>query len=279
MHVEDTYFSSFNAVFNLGGYFSIGAGETWALQKADFDQNKFYYITEGSCELTIADVTYHAKAGDWFIIPANVTHSYCNDSGAPFAKYWMHFDVYPNSYIFTELGLPHCVKADKYSKAMRLFREFAPLARSDKFVDRLTVKAKLTELIGEYIRLGGSDLTDVTNHTNKRFDKLLRYINENLDKPLSNEELAQKYFVHPNHFVRTFKDKMGQTPAKYIKNKKMEAAKRLLEGTELPVTEIAAKIGFSDAAHFSRLFRERYSMPPKVYREYFKRSLVVIKTK
>lgn len=277
MYVEDIYFSGFNAVFNLGGYFSIGAGETWALQKADFEQSKFYYITEGSCEITIADVTYHAKTGDWLLIPANVSHSYRNDNDAPFSKYWMHFDVYPDSMIFTKLGLPHCVKADKNSRAMRLFKEFAQVARSDKFVDRLTVKSRLIELIGEYIKLGGSELTDITSHSDKRFDKLLRYINENLDKPLSNEELAQKYFVHPNHFVRTFKDKMGQTPARYIKNKKLEAGKRLLEGTDLSVAQVAANVGLDDPAHFSRLFRERYSMPPTVYREYYKRSIAVSK--
>ena len=277
MHVEDIYFSGFNAVFNLGGYFSIPAGETWSLPYSTFDQSKFYFVTEGSCVINIEGVDYHARAGDWVLIPANAHHSYHNDKSAPFSKYWMHFDVYPNSSLFTSLGLPLCVNVDKDSRAMRLFKEFAPLARSDRFVDKLTVKSRLIELIGEYIKLGGSELTDVMSYSDKRFDTLIRYINENLDKPLSNEELAQMYFVHPNHFVRAFKDKMGQTPAKYIKNKKMEAAKLLLEKTELSVAQVAANVGLSDPAHFSRLFRERFSMPPTVYREYYKRSLVIKK--
>ncbi len=275
MHIEDTYFSGFNAVFNLGGYFSIPAGETWSLPYSTFDQSKFYFVTEGSCVIRIEDVDYHAKAGDWVLIPANARHSYHNDESAPFSKYWMHFDVYPNSSLFTSLGLPLCVKADKDSRAMRLFKDFAPLAHSDKFVDRLVVKSRLIELIGEYIKLCGSEMTNVMSHSDKRFDKLIRYINENLNKPLSNEELAQMYFVHPNHFVRAFKSKMGQTPARYIKNKKLEAGKRMLEGSELSIAQVAASVGFSDPAHFSRLFHERYSMAPTVYREYYKRSLIV----
>ena len=55
----------------------------------------------------------------------------------------------------------------------------------------------------------------------------------------------------------------------------MEAGKQLLKKTELSVAEVAANIGFPDPAHFSRLFRERYSMPPTVYREYYRRSLIV----
>ena len=275
MYADDIYFSGFNAVFNFGGYFSIGAGESWSLPYLPFDQSKFYYITEGSCTIKIGDTTYHAKAGDWLLIPAHVGHSYQNDKDAPFSKYWMHFDVYPNPRIFTALGLPHCVKADKDSRAMRLFKEFAPLAHSDKFVDRLVVKSRLIELIGEYITLCGVDMKNVMSHTDKRFDKLIRYINENLDKPLSNEELAQMYFVHPNHFVRAFKSKMGQTPAKYIKNKKLEAGKRLLEGTDLSIAQGAENVGFTDPAHFSRLFHERYSMAPSVYREYYKRRPIV----
>lgn len=274
MYVEDVYFAGFNAVCNLGGYFSIPAGANWSIPLRPFEQCKFYFITEGSCSITIEDVTYHAKPGDWFFIPANTKHSYQNDKCAAFSKYWMHFDLYPDETIFRSLGLPFCVRADSEGRALRLFKEFTALSRSRRFVDQLTVKSRLIELIGEYIKAAGSDLTDVISHSNKRFDSLLRYINENLDKPLSNEQLAQKYITHPNHFVRVFKSKTGQTPAKYIKNKKMEAGKRLLEGTEMSISEVAAKVGFTDPAHFSRLFREKYSMPPTTYREYYKRCMI-----
>lgn len=271
--MEDTNFVNFNAVYNFGGYFSIPAGDNWSLNTCCFEQCKFYFITEGSCVISIEDTEYTAHAGDWFFIPAKVRHSYHNVKDATFSKYWMHFDLYPDAKFFESLELPYMVKADGEGHALQLFKEFYKALTGGHLTDRLTVKARLIELIAEYIKAADSDVDEVIGRGDQRFDSLLRYINENLHKNLTNEVLAQMYFAHPNHFIRAFKEKTGQTPARYIRNKKLEKAKWLLERTELPITEISEKVGYPDPAHFSRLFRDRYGMSPKVYREYFKRSM------
>ena len=87
--------------------------------------------------------------------------------------------------------------------------------------------------------------------------------------------LAEIYFTHPTHFVRAFREETGQTPARYIRNLRLETAKRLLEETTLSAAETAARVGFPDPAHFSRIFRQRYGMSPAVWRAYFKKSLTI----
>lgn len=275
MFEKDIYFSGFRAVYNFGGYYSVPSGTNWYQPPHKFEQCKFYYITGGECVISVEGKEYHATAGDCFFIPAKATHGYQNDKNMPFAQYWMHFDLYPDVGIFETLNLPYCVKVDANGRVTRLFEELTAALSGGSFCDRLTVTARLIELIGEYIKAAGADVTDVAGKTDERLDSLLRYISENLDKELDNELLAQKYFSHPNHFVRAFKAKVGQTPAKYVRAKRMESAKRLLEGTTLSVSEIAAKVGVPDPAHLSRLFRESYGMPPSVYREYYKNTLVL----
>ncbi len=115
---------------------------------------------------------------------------------------------------------------------------------------------------------------NVSNRTKTRLNELLKFINENLDKPLSNDILAEKYFTHPNHFIRAFKEKTGLTPAKYIKNRRMEEAKRLLETSDLSIAEITEKIGLTEPTHFSRLFKEYYNFPPAEYRRRFQREII-----
>ncbi len=273
MFPEDTYFVNFNAVYNFGGYFSIPAGGNWSLNNCSFEQCKFYFITEGSCIINIEGTEYVAHAGDWFFIPARARHSYHNVKDGTFSKYWMHFDLYPDAQIFESLGLPYIVKADREGRSLRLFKEFYAALQEGSLTDRLTVKARLIELIAEYIKAADSDVSEVAREGDQRFDSLIRYINENLHKNLTNEMLAQMYFAHPNHFIRAFKEKTGQTPARYIRIKKLEKAKWLIERTELSITEVAAEIGITDPAHFSRLFRDRYGMSPTVCREYFKQSI------
>ena len=271
-YLQDLYLTNFNAVYNFGGYFSIKKNENWVCGAHTFEQCKFYFITEGQCVINIKGKDYQVNAGDWFFIPAGVEHSYYNINDKPFKKYWMHFDLYPSVEIFKALGLPYFVRVEKDVKVMQLFKTFAKAIKSNELTDKLTVKACLINLLVEYIKIAKPDGISVQSRTEARLDDVLRYINENLEKDLSVEVLAEKYFAHPNHFIRAFKDKTGYTPAKYVKQKRIESSKRLLESTDLTTAEITEKLGFSDSAHFSRVFKEYYNMPPAKYRAYFEKS-------
>ena len=274
MQENDTYLYTFNAVCNLGGFYSIGAGENWSIYPHAFEQCKFYFITRGGCVITVEGVEYEAVAGDWFFIPAGARHAYHNISQAPFAKYWMHFDLYPSTKLFSELSLPFCVHTEPEGRVKELFSRFVEAKREVTVANTLTVKACLTELLAEYIRIGDADKEGSSVKQSERLERLLRYIRENLDKPLSNAALAEVYYTHPTHFIRAFHAETGETPAQYVRNVRLETAKRLLEETRLSVAETAAQAGFPDAAHFSRLFHKRYGMPPAAWRSYYKKSLI-----
>lgn len=267
-YFQEIYFTNLNAVYNFGGYFDLAEGEDWVCSCAKFDQNKFYYIVDGECFINIEGKEYHGKAGDWFFIPANTAHSYYNVNTKPFRKYWMHFDLYPDAKLFSMLKLPYVVKVDK-GNVLSLFKAFTSALNGNKLTDKLAIKGCLINLVAEYIKISNADEVSVKSRSDARINDLLRFINENLDQPLSNDVLAEKYFAHPNHFIRAFRDKTGLTPAKYIRQKRMENAKRLLENTDLTISEITEKVGICDSAHFSRVFKEFYNMPPASYRQFF----------
>lgn len=273
-YLQDIYFSNLNIVYNFGGHFRISEKEIWASHtKHRFEQCKFYFITDGRCVIEIENTKYHACAGDWFFIPAGAEHYYYNETDAPFEKYWMHFDLYPSVDLFNVLNLPYAVKVDGRSRALWLFKRYAKLCKSEEFTDKLEVKACLISLLSEYIKVAKPEGVNIMNRAESRLDEVLRFINENLDQPLSNELLAEKYFAHPNHFIRAFKEKTGLTPAKYIKAKRMETAKRLLESTDLSIIEITEKVGLLEPTHFSRLFKEYYNLPPTEHRRRFKQKM------
>ena len=102
---------------------------------------------------------------------------------------------------------------------------------------------------------------------------LLAYIHEHLDESLGNDVLAAHCHMHPTHFIRYFRGRTGQTPARYVTERRMEAAKRLLEETALPVAAVMEKTGFREPSHFARLFRKQFALTPTEYRkEYAKES-------
>lgn len=269
-YLQDVYFTNLNVTCNAGGYFSIDPPNEWGCDYDIFDQCKFYFVTEGSFYLCVDGVEYIGKKGDWFFIPAYKEHAFYNLKDSRFSKFWMHFSLYPNAKTLSAIGLPICVKTDSGGLAQQLFEEFANLNSSDELSDKLVIKSIVLRLLAEFIRLSKRESVSVKSIEDERFDGLLRYINFNLEKNFSIKELAERYFVHPNHFIRLFKSKVGQTPARYIKERKMEMAKRLLESSTLSVTAIAEKTGMVDVANFSRTFKKFYNLSPIEYRNYFK---------
>lgn len=269
-YLEEIYCSNLNSHCYVGGFFAPDIDTDWSYKEHQFVRNKFYYITKGQCMIKIAGKEYRAMAGDWFCIPSGVVHSYSKIKGCLFEKYWMHFELYPDSDIFSLLNLPHKVNVGNNKKVLQLFREFVKANTGNLLTDRLIVKAKVFELISEYIKLANPKGICIRNRNDERLGILLEYINTNLDKNITNEELAKIVYMHPNAFARFFKDKVGYPPARYIYVKKMEKVKRLLEETNLSVSDIMEEIGINDASHFCKMFKAYYGMSPRRYREYYR---------
>lgn len=268
MSLSDNIFvSNLNAVCHVGGFYSIKKGVEWKLGLSLFGQNKFYYIKSGGCRITIKGKRYDGIPGRWFLIPAGVPHSYANDNTKPFSKHWMHFDVYPDNLNFFEgLNLPYFVDVPPRTKVDKLFKGYFENADSDNMTSVLKAKAILLELIAEYVRLSAPE-----SKIQMVQDQLVRtaseYIEKNMEQTISLDELARACHLHPNHFIRSFKKKTGETPAKYIQIRKMETAKRLIEETDLPMSEIMSRVGIIDAAQFSKKFRRFYGTSPRMYRK------------
>ena len=77
---NNSFFNNLNITVTDGGYFHLKANGEWKQKPHVFQQNKFYFIVDGNCEITIKDVTFVAKKGDWFFIPSGTLHSYCKKS-------------------------------------------------------------------------------------------------------------------------------------------------------------------------------------------------------
>jgi AraC family transcriptional regulator len=59
---------------------------------------------------------------------------------------------------------------------------------------------------------------------------------------------------------------MGMTATTYIAERRIERAKKMLEETELPISEIALRSGFSSQSHFTTAFRRLAGATPKAFR-------------
>ncbi len=99
-----------------------------------------------------------------------------------------------------------------------------------------------------------------------RIRKVFALLEGNYHREVSFKKLARAVNLSLWHFYRLFKNETGMTPARYLKQLRMERAAHLLQTTFLNVKEIMLKVGVRDESHFVRDFRQAYGTTPTRYR-------------
>jgi len=96
-----------------------------------------------------------------------------------------------------------------------------------------------------------------------------------IDHHLSEEEegrvplrvVAKEVGISYFHFSRAFKQSLGASPTKYIAERRIERAKKLMQETDLPISEIAIRSGFSSQSHFTTSLRRLAKVTPRSFRK------------
>lgn len=96
-----------------------------------------------------------------------------------------------------------------------------------------------------------------------RVQRIIRYINEHLDSELKRDELADKVNLSPDYMTKIFKAETGITIKEYIIRQKMGMAQSLLRTTSLPISFVAAKVGYPNLSHFSYTYKKEFGISPQ----------------
>jgi AraC-like DNA-binding protein len=97
--------------------------------------------------------------------------------------------------------------------------------------------------------------------------RMMRYIKQNYCKKLTLSEIAPVADTSPSYASNLLKRETGKTLSENIQFFRVEEAKRLLVATELPIGEIALRLGFRLPNHFARVFKAFTGKSPREYRK------------
>lgn len=99
-----------------------------------------------------------------------------------------------------------------------------------------------------------------------RINRAIDYVNNNLNKSISLEELASVAFFSPFHFHRIFVAVTGETVNNFTSRIRIEKSARLLKFSKKSISEISMECGFSSISTLSRLFKQYFEISPTEYR-------------
>lgn len=87
-----------------------------------------------------------------------------------------------------------------------------------------------------------------------------------LSEKITVPQLAQACALSRSHFSRAFKRSTGMSPQDWIHRQRIDQAKRLIQESDMTLTQISAECGFCDQAHFSRTFTRTEGVNPMAWR-------------
>lgn len=237
---------------------------------------EIYYLKGGQRYHVVEDRLHLINSGELIVFPPYRMHHSFGDEGVAFDRTVLYFrpEVVATDEILERIG--------KQTNTYRF--DGVQLHHVDSIFERMErVQECADEFAGEEMRLLVNDLlisivrqapTDTEVERRDRITGVIRFLHEHHSEHLRLNDIASEFFVSQYHLCREFKKATKSTVMQYLTNVRIGQAQRLLDETELSVTEISERVGFANVTHFNRVFKQLTDMAPREYRSANARSRV-----
>ena len=238
----------------------------------------FWVVVRGSADLESREGRFHLQAGEWVVLEPDSRPSIYASRNSLVLGVMMAPAMRARIRQFTHLDL-HTGRGlmDRHEvrECLRLWRRTGVFAKSGRPCPG-TEAAPLVPLLRQLCN-AQYDFGRLIDHCPGRslrrksqvFDRMQRarlFLEGNVDRNVRLAELAELSNVSTWYFTKIFHALYGEGPQAMAARLRLARASRLLSETTLSVSEIGAVCGFENNCSFSRAFRERYGMPPSIYR-------------
>ena len=234
-------------------------------------------------KITVGETKFTAKKNFVYLIKPSTMHSITRiaDMGIIEIKFFV-FDSELCKYLN---ALPSEFQLCDIAFMKMIFAHLSKVGIERRTFCAETVKSALTVFLAEAIREFNEKASSAAQTYQVFFDTpkgaksstdiaildLKNYIEQNLNKKITLDELAQRVSLNKTYFVKRFKILFGAPPMKYIMDMRIERAKTLLSEGILSVSQISEKLGFNSLHYFSAAFKQREGSSPTSYCKYPKR--------
>lgn len=234
----------------------------------------FHYVISGSGTLMADDSkgntqTYHIRSGQGFLITPGQVTTYVSSKDLPWDYAWLEFDGLRVKEALEIAGLT--ADTPVYHARLKDLRE-------EMMNEMLYIvhhrDASPFHLIGHlYLFLDCLTRSAAPLQTPRRsklrdfyIKEAFSFIESNFQNDISVEDIAATCGLNRSYFGKIFRDAVGKSPQEFLLSYRMIKATELLKLTSLSVSDIGNAVGYPNALHFSRAFKNVYGVSPRTWR-------------
>lgn len=230
------------------------------------------------------------KRGDIFIIPPLTAHGYVGEQGFDvyhflinnkfMEKYIADLQLLPAFFILFKAEplmrssgsdpLHLTLTESQYNKTEPLLQELTNYSAPQRSADSIFCNSLAMMLITSLCEMYQENTIvpdNISAHHDEAFMNALSLIHERYYEKISIAQLAKTAQLSRSSFLRKFQEICKMPPARYLTQRRIEAAKHMLINTTLSASDIAAQTGFYDAAHFTKIFLAETGITPNAFRK------------
>jgi AraC-like DNA-binding protein len=141
-------------------------------------------------------------------------------------------------------------------------------AIDDPMERRVIAPLSMEELVFRLLRTGAAAVLRAVVVQGRDVDAIqqaMHYMRERATHPLSVEDVARHVGMSASHFAHRFRAVARTSPMRYLKQLRMQNARTLLLANQLRVSEVALRVGYESASHFTRDFKSCFGATPAEY--------------
>ena len=239
--------------------------------------HSFIYITQGEILISIGKESYLLKSNECAVIPAGQYFSirYYNDCKGFMGGFHTDFLQGNNilsSYSFLHKFGNHKVWLDHEHANYVSFLFERLYAENEKDKNKNILASYLTSLLAEIddaYKKTNSESTKISIE-NKLCNDFIEAVFKKPDQRFSILHYATQLNVAQSHLHKIVKQYTGKTPLTWINEAIILEAKTMLIHTDMPISEVASKLGIFDPSYFARLFKKHTGITPIAFRKRIK---------
>lgn len=220
------------------------------------------YVTDGEGFVMLDGRARRVSADTVYFLPRGEDHCYYADRKNPFTKIFLNVSGGLAEYLRLSYGLSEIRFFDGVGLRPR-FEKILEAVRSD--MSEFEMQASLQGIFVGILSALAFGLRNA-GYTKDAL-KLKNYVDSHAERIVSTAELAEVIFRSPDYSQKLFVREFGITPYAYQLERKMKIARSLLADTQLPVGDIAERLGYGDIHYFSNLFYKKCGERPLAYRK------------